>query len=192
MIVLASTSKYRHELLSRLRLPFSVLSPHVDESPLTNEAPRDTALRLARAKAQAVAAQVPASIVIGSDQVAALGTTVLGKPGNRQAAIEQLLLMQGQRVLFHTALAVIAPGQSAPQVDCVDTAVQFRALDRTAIEAYVDQDTPFDVAGAAKIESLGIALAQSVDSPDPTALIGLPLIRLVTMLHAVGVNVPAR
>lgn len=191
MIVLASTSRYRFELLSRLRVPFSTISPHVDEAAFSGETPRDTALRLALAKAQVVAHQAPTSIVIGSDQVAALGTTVLGKPGNRHKAIDQLLLMQNQRVTFHTALALVAPAQNSTQVDCIDTVVQFRELSRTAIEAYVDHDTPFDVAGAAKIESLGIALVQSVQSPDPTALIGLPLIRLVTMLQAVGVQVPA-
>ena len=186
-IVLASTSRYRHELLSRLRLPFTVMAPHVDESALPNEAPHDTALRLARAKAEAIATQAPSAVVIGSDQVASLGKTVLGKPGQRKAAIEQLMLMQGERVVFHTALAVVCAQQV--QVDCVDTVVRFRALDRATIEAYVDQEQPFDVAGAAKIESLGIALVQSVDSPDPTALIGLPLIRLVSMLQEAGVTV---
>lgn len=188
-IVLASTSRYRHELLSRLRLPFSVMAPHVDEAALPNEAPRDTAVRLARAKAQVVITQAPSCVVIGSDQVAALGSTVLGKPGQRKAAIEQLLLMQGQRVVFHTALAVAHADRI--QVDCIDTEVQFRPLTRAAIEAYVDLEQPFDVAGAAKIESLGIALVQSVQSPDPTALIGLPLIRLVSMLHALGITIPA-
>ncbi len=188
-IVLASTSRYRHELLSRLHLPFTVMAPHVDETALPHEAPRDTALRLARAKAEVVAAQAPSAIVIGSDQVAALGHTVLGKPGQRKAAIEQLTLMQNQRVAFHTALTVIAAGQA--QIDCIDTVVHFRPLERATIEAYVDREQPFDVAGAAKIESLGIALVQSVESTDPTALIGLPLIRLVSMLHAVGIRIPA-
>ena len=189
-IVLASTSSYRRGLLSRLQLTFVVASSNVDEIAIVGESPRDTALRLALAKAQAVASHEPSAIVIGSDQVAALDGQALGKPGGRQAAIDQLMRMQGRRVLFHTALAAVHSGAPMVQVDCVDTAVVFRSLDRSTIKAYVGHDKPYDVAGAAKIESLGIALVESVESLDPTALIGLPLIRLVTMLTVLGVAVP--
>lgn len=189
-IVLASTSPYRRELLSRLRVPFSVAAPGVDESATAGEAPRDTAIRLAIAKAQAVAARVPSSIVIGSDQVAALEGVALGKPGSRAAAFDQLSRMQGRRVVFHTALAVVRHDDQVRQVDCVDTVVAFRSMDRATIEAYLDADESCNVAGAAKIESLGIALVESVESHDPTAVIGLPLIALVTMLAAFGVAIP--
>lgn len=191
MIVLASTSPYRRALLERLGLPFSVISPQVDEAAPSTEAPADTALRLALAKAQAARAQAQGAAIIGSDQVASLGSQPLGKPGNRAAAIDQLHRMQGESVTFHTGLALLAPHEDKVQLECVDTLVQFRELSAEAIEAYVDYDQPFDVAGAAKIESLGIALVRSVQSTDPTALIGLPLIALVTMLHAVGIKVPA-
>ena len=190
-IVLASTSPYRRELLLRLCVPFSVAAPGVDETPLAGEAARDTALRLALVKADAVAVRAPSSIVIGSDQVAALDGLALDKPGTRPVAIDQLLSMQGRRVVFHTALAVVRHLDRAVRVDCIDTVVAFRSLDRATIEAYVDAEAAFDVAGAAKIESLGIALVASVESLDPTALIGLPLIRLVTMLAEFGVMIPS-
>lgn len=190
MIVLASTSPYRRALLERLRLPFTVISPHVDETVAADELPRDTALRLALAKARAVYAQAAGAAIIGSDQVASLGGEPLGKPGSRAAAILQLRRMQGQRVLFHTGLALVGPEPQSVQIECVDTLVQFRELSDDEIESYVDQDQPFDVAGAAKIESLGIALVTSVQSTDPTALIGLPLIACVSMLRAVGIRVP--
>ena len=189
-IVLASTSPYRRELLSRLQLPFLVAAPHVEESPLAGEAPRDTALRLALAKAQAVAVRAPSSIVIGSDQVAAFDGLALSKPGSRDRAFDQLNRMQGRQVVFHTALAVVRHLDQTQQVDCIDTIVVFRSLQRAQIDAYIDADQPFDVAGAAKIESLGIALIESAQCHDPTALIGLPLIRLVTMLAALGVAIP--
>lgn len=190
-IVLASTSPYRRELLSRLRVPFETASPGVDEQARPGESPRDTAIRLAVAKAEVVAAQRPACIVIGSDQVAALEGIMLGKPGHRAAAIDQLKKMQGRAVVFYTALAVARRDSVTTRVDCIDTIVRFRSLNAESIEAYVDLDLPFDVAGAAKIESLGISLVEWVESPDPTALIGLPLIRLVSMLAEFGVSIPA-
>jgi len=189
-IVLASTSRYRFELLSRLKLPFSVASPNVDETPQEGESARDCALRLASAKAQAVAQFHRGAIVIGSDQVAHSQGILLGKPGNRDAAIDQLLHMQGHATVFHTALAVLDTDHQALHTDCVDTTVRLRPLDSDTIKAYVDLEKPFDVAGAAKIESLGIALVESVSSTDPTALIGLPLIRLVSMLASIGIKVP--
>lgn len=188
MIVLASTSPYRRELLARLRLPFTVEAPQVDEATLPGEAPRAVALRLARAKALAVAVHQPQAVVIGSDQVADLDGAALSKPGTHEAALAQLTAMQGRTVLFHTALAVAGP--AGVEVDCVDTAVTFRALPRARLEAYLRTEQAYDCAGAAKIESLGIALVQRVDSTDPTALIGLPLIRLTAMLEAQGIPVP--
>jgi len=188
-IVLASTSPYRRELLLRLRLPFSVQAPQVDERALPGEAPLSTARRLALAKAKAVALGRPGTIVIGSDQVADVDGEALSKPGTHDSALAQLARMQGREVVFHTAIAVIGPtGQE--QVDDVPTAVRFRSLPMERLEAYLLADTPYDCAGAAKIESLGITLLESVRSEDPTALVGLPLIRLTSMLAACGVHLP--
>ena len=189
-IVLASTSPYRRQLLQRLRLPFAVRAPRVEEPPLPGEAPRDTACRLALAKAGVVAADEPGAIVIGSDQVADVDGEALSKPGSHDAALAQLRRMQGREVVFHTAVAVVAPDGSR-QVDEVPTAVRFRVLPVERLDAYLRADMPYDCAGAAKIESLGITLLESVRSDDPTALIGLPLIRLTTMLAACGVRLPA-
>jgi septum formation protein len=188
-IVLASTSPYRRELLQRLRLPFDVLAPAVDESPRPGETPLDLALRLAQAKAMEVASRRPDAVVIGSDQVAELDGEPIGKPHTHDAALAQLERMQGRRLVFHTALAVAAHGRV--ELDSVPTTVTFRRLDRHALDAYLRRDQPYDCAGAAKIESLGIALVERVESDDPTALIGLPLIRLVSMLAAAGVPVLA-
>ena len=186
-IVLASTSPYRRELLQRLRLPFDVLAPAVDEGRLPGESPFALALRLAEAKAREVAQRRPDHIVIGSDQVAELDGEPIGKPHTHEAALAQLERMQGRRLVFHTALAVVAPGFAL--VESVPTTVTFRALGREALDAYLRIDQPYDCAGAAKIESLGIALVERVESDDPTALIGLPLIRLTSMLQAAGVAV---
>lgn len=191
-IVLASTSPYRRELLQRLRLPFDVLAPRVDEAALPAEAPRTTALRLARAKAEEVAARAADAIVIGSDQVADVGGTALSKPGSHEAALEQLERMQGRAIVFHTALAVFDAARGNALVDCVPTSVRFRRLSRVALETYLRAEQPYDCAGAAKIEGLGIALVEAVESDDPTALIGLPLIRLTAMLEELGVRVLAR
>jgi septum formation protein len=186
-IVLASTSPYRRELLQRLRLPFDVLAPAVDEGRLPGEFPLALALRLAEAKAREVAQRRPDHIVIGSDQVAELDGEPIGKPHTHAAALAQLERMQGRRLVFHTALAVVAPGRAL--VESVPTTVTFRRLGREALDAYLRIDQPYDCAGAAKIESLGIALVERVESDDPTALIGLPLIRLTSMLQAAGVPV---
>lgn len=188
-IVLASTSRYRRELLQRLALPFDVHAPGVDEAARDGEAPRDTALRLAEAKARAGGAAFPGAIAIGSDQVAELDGTPIGKPGSHARALAQLERLQGRTVRFHTALAVYDGRSGRVDVDDVPTVVRFRTLPRAALERYLAVDEPYDCAGAARIESLGIALVESVESTDPTALIGLPLIRLTSMLAACGVPV---
>jgi septum formation protein len=188
-IVLASTSRYRRELFERLRLPFQVEAPRVDESSPPHEAPREAALRLAVEKALEVVHRMPGAIVIGSDQVAELDGAPLGKPLSHARALEQLERMQGRDVVFHTAVAVAGPEADLIQFDCVPTTVRFRRLPRAVLEAYLRADEPYDCAGAAKIESLGIVLVERVDSEDPTALIGLPLIRLTSMLIAAGVPV---
>lgn len=185
-LILASSSRYRRELLERFKLSFSAISPDVDESSLPDETPRDLALRLSLAKARAVAAQHPGSIVIGSDQAASLNGRPLGKPGNPEAARDQLRAMSGQTVVFHTALTVIA-GDTAQTTEIPTTCV-FRLLSDAAIARYVTIDNPVDTAGSAKAESLGIALMRSMQSDDPTAIIGLPLIALTHMLANVGVD----
>ncbi|RTL22448.1 MAG: septum formation protein Maf [Burkholderiales bacterium] len=185
-LILASTSRYRQELLSRLRLPFEAVAPNVDETALAGEAPAALAERLALAKARAVAATHPGAIVIGSDQVADLDGTALGKPGGHAAAVAQLRRMSGRTVIFQTAVAVIAPGLAA--IERAAVRVRFRALTDDAIEAYLRADEPYDCAGSAKVESLGIALLEAVESDDPTALIGLPLIRTCSLLRRAGLE----
>lgn len=186
-LVLASSSPYRRALLERLRLPFDVAVPAVDETPHEREHPRAIALRLAEAKARAVASARPGDVVIGSDQVASLEGRPFGKPGGREAALAQLLAMRGRTVVFHTGLCVVAAGQT--YLDEVPTEVQWRTFDIAQAERYLDRDTPYDCAGSARIEALGIALVERVQSTDPTALIGLPLIALVTLLSQAGVEV---
>jgi septum formation protein len=188
-ILLASTSPYRRELLQRLRLPFSAQAPRVEERPIEGEAPRDTARRLALAKARAVAHARPDAIVIGSDQVADVDGEALSKPGSHEVALAQLKRMQGREVVFHTALAVIDP-HGRHLLDDVPTVVRFRSLPTAQLDAYLRAEQPYDCAGAAKIETLGITLVESVRSEDPTALVGLPLICLTTMLAACGVQLP--
>jgi septum formation protein len=190
-IVLASTSRYRRELLERLRFPFQVEAPDVEETGLPSETPRETALRLARNKAAAVFARFPGAIVIGSDQTVDAGGAPFGKPMSHDVALGQLQLLQGRSAIFHTALAVIGPSADSVQLDCVPTTVKFKSLAKEKLELYLRADQPYDCAGAAKIESLGIALIESVESNDPTALIGLPLIRLTSMLAAAGFDVLA-
>jgi septum formation protein len=189
-IVLASTSRYRRELMQRLRLPFDVHAPDVDEQPLPAEAPRATALRLAAAKAAAGARVFADALVIGSDQVADLDGEAIGKPGTHERALAQLERLQGRTVTFYTALAVHDAATGRVLAEQVPTVVRFRTLPRAALDHYLRVDTPYDCAGAARIESLGIALVESVAADDPTALIGLPLIRLTSMLAACGVAVP--
>jgi septum formation protein len=188
-IVLASTSSYRRDLLARLRLRFEVRAPAVDESPLPGEAARETALRLAQAKARAVAPDCPAALIIGCDQVAVLDGVSLGKPGNHASAVAQLKAMRGRSVLFHTALALFNARTGALQAAEVPTTVRFRQYGDAEIEHYLELERPYDCAGSAKIEGLGIVLVESVHSSDPTALIGLPLMQLAAMLRNEGVAV---
>ena len=187
-VVLGSTSRYRRELLSRLNLPFEVAAPDVDETPLPGENPRDLALRLALAKARAVAARHPQAVVIGSDQVADLAGQPLGKPGTHERAVQQLRQMRGQTVVFQTALAVVCLSTGFEQLDLAPVRVRFRDLTDAEIENYLQLEKPYDCAGSAKSEGLGIALLESIDNDDPTALVGLPLIRTARMLRAAGVH----
>ena len=187
-VVLGSTSRYRRELLSRLHLPFEVAAPEVDETPHAGESPRDLALRLALAKARAVAARHPGAVVIGSDQVADLSGEPLGKPGTHERAVLQLQRMRGQTVVFQTALAVVCIETGFEQVDLAPVEVKFRDLSDAEIENYLQIEKPYDCAGSAKSEGLGIALLESIDNDDPTALVGLPLIRTARMLRAAGVQ----
>ena len=189
-LVLASTSRYRRELLARLALPFETAAPDVDETPRAGEAPRELALRLALEKAQAVAARKPQAIVIGSDQVADLHGRPLGKPGTHERAAAQLARMSGQTVLFHTAVAVVQASRGFAQSSLATVTVRFRALDAATIERYLLAEQPYDCAGSAKSEGLGIALLQAIESDDPTALIGLPLIRTAQLLRAAGLTLP--
>lgn len=189
-LVLGSTSRYRRELLQRLNLPFDVTAPDVDETPLPGEAPRTLALRLALAKARAVAQQRPDAVVIGSDQVADLAGEPLGKPGHHERAVQQLRQMRGQTVVFQTAVAVVCVATGFDQVDLAPVEVKFRELTDDEIERYLRAEQPYDCAGSAKSEGLGIALLDAIHSDDPTALIGLPLIRTCRMLRAAGLVLP--
>lgn len=188
-IVLASTSPYRRALLARLGLPFEVMAPDVDETALPGEAARDTALRLAQAKAQVAAPTFPRALVIGSDQVAELDGACLGKPGNHENAVAQLKDMRGKTVLFHTALALLNTESGAMHTAEVPTAVLFRNYDDRQISRYLERERPYDCAGSAKIEGLGIVLVERVTCDDPSALIGLPLIQLAAMLRKEGVAI---
>lgn len=188
-LILASTSPYRRELLARLRIPFEVRAPAVDEAALPQEAAMDLALRLAEAKARAVGASSPAALVIGCDQVAALDGACLGKPGGHAAAVAQLKAMRGRDVVFHTALALLNTASGRIQLAAVPTSVRFRACSDLEIERYLAAEQPYDCAGSARIEGLGIALVERVTNDDPSALIGLPLIRLTTMLADEGVAI---
>ncbi|MBV9344788.1 MAG: septum formation protein Maf [Gammaproteobacteria bacterium] len=188
-VILASTSPYRRELLARLGVAFEVLAPEVEESPRPQELPVDRALRLAVAKAQAVAQRHPSALVLGSDQVAAAGSEVLDKPGDADRACAQLATLSGARARFHTACALLGPG--GIRLTHVDTTtVHFRTLRAEEIERYVTQDRPFDCAGGFKVEALGVALLESVESEDPTALVGLPLIWVAQALRQAGCAVP--
>ncbi len=190
-LILASSSAYRRELLSRLQLPFEAVAPDIDEMPHPGEAPQDTALRLAREKAAAVAARCPGALVIGSDQVATMDGMQIGKPGSHARALEQLQLMRGRRVVFHTALCLwdsrAADPARAAQVENVQVFVDFRDLPDAELDAYLRIEQPYDCAGSAKNEGLGIALLRRIESSDPTALTGLPLIALTGMLRRAGV-----
>ena len=185
-LILASSSAYRRSLLERLGLPFEVMVPDVDETPHPGESPDATALRLALAKAHAVGARAPGSLVIGSDQVATLDGEQIGKPGSHAAALAQLQKMRGRRVVFHTALC-LWDGREA-QLDNVQTFVTFRDLPDHELDAYLRIEQPYDCAGSAKNEGLGIAILERIDSSDPTALTGLPLIALTGMLRQAGIR----
>jgi septum formation protein len=187
-VILGSTSRYRKELLSRLRIPFEVAAPEVDETPFKDEAPAELALRLALAKAKAVAEKFPHAVVIGSDQVADLEGTPLGKPGNHPNAVLQLQRMRGKTVIFQTALSVVCLETGFEKTDIAAVKVKFRHLTDSEIEAYLLAEEPYDCAGSAKSEGLGIALLDAIDNDDPTALVGLPLIRTCQMLSAAGVK----
>jgi septum formation protein len=187
-LILASTSPYRRELLSRLRLAFEPIAPGVAEEVRAGESPSDRALRLALAKAQAVAQRHPQAIVIGSDQVASAGERVLGKPGDAAHCRAQLATLSGASATFHTACALLGTGLRAAHVDT--TTVMFRTLTAAEIERYVASEQPFDCAGGFKAEGLGIALFEWIESQDPTALIGLPLIWLAGALRAAGYPLP--
>lgn len=189
-IVLASSSSYRKALIERLGLKCRCLAPAIDESPMDREDPVETAKRLAEAKARKIAGKVPSALIIGSDQVALLGSTTLGKPGTHAAAVRQLQDMSGKSVVFHTAVCLLDANSGDLQVANVPTRVQVRNISDDLIERYLQSDRPYDCAGSAKIEALGIALVEKVESEDPTALIGLPLIALVTMLKRAGVVIP--
>jgi len=189
-IILGSTSVYRRELLERLRIPFEVVSPKVDETPQTGESSLDLALRLAQAKAAAVAKQFPDAWVIGSDQVADLCGAAIGKPGNFERALAQLQLMRGQTVTFHTALCLMK-GDIYTTLS-VPTEVSFRKLPDEVLENYLHAEEPYDCAGSAKSEGLGITLLESIQSDDPTALIGLPLIALTGLLRDAGFVIPQK
>ena len=189
-LVLGSTSRYRRELLQCLGLPFTVAAPDVDETPLQGEAPRALALRLALAKAHAVAAQHPDAVVIGSDQVADLRGQPLGKPGTHERASAQLQRMSGETVIFQTAVAVVCAATGFEQVDLAPVEVRFRTLTGDEIERYLHAEQPYDCAGSAKSEGLGISLLDAILSDDPPALVGLPLIRTCRMLRAAGLTLP--
>jgi septum formation protein len=187
-LILASTSRYRRELLQRLRMPFEVVSPDVDESPRPGEAPGALAARLALAKAEAVAARQSDAVVIGSDQVAELDGETIGKPHTHDRAVAQLRAMSGRRVVFHTAVAVVRRERGFARSVLAPVVVTFRVLTDAEIDHYLRAEQPYDCAGSAKCETLGIALLAAIDSDDPTALVGLPLIRTCGLLREAGLD----
>ncbi|RZI40170.1 septum formation inhibitor Maf [Herbaspirillum sp. HC18] len=190
-LILASSSKYRRELLSRLCIPFEVATPDIDEMPRPDESPEQTALRLAEEKAHAVAASMPGALVIGSDQIATLDSEQIGKPGSHENALAQLRKMRGREVIFHTALCLWNGRDNTNprvQLENVRTFVTFRNLPDVELEAYLRIEQPYDCAGSAKNEGLGIAILEKIESADPTALTGLPLIALCTMLRRAGIS----
>lgn len=188
-LVLASSSIYRRELLERLHLPFTIDSPDIDETPHPGETPQATALRLAEAKARAVGQRIHPALIIGSDQVVMLGEQQMGKPGNHENAVRQLQLLRGKEVTFHTALCLFNTETGRVQIEDVLTRVRFRELTDAQIERYLRMETPYNCAGSAKSEGLGIALLEWMHSDDPNALIGLPLIALINMLAEEGINI---
>lgn len=188
-LILASTSPYRRELLERLGLPFEVANPQTDETPLPGEAPEATALRLSEAKARAVASAFPDALVIGSDQVAVMDGQVFGKPGDHPRAVEQLRRLRGRTVNFYTGLCLLDTLSGRAQVRGIPTLVTFRDLSDGEIENYLRREQPYNCAGAAKSEGLGIALLARMQGDDPNALVGLPLIALCDLLRNAGVAI---
>ena len=188
-LILASTSRYRRTILERLQLPFTVQAPGVDETPLAGEAPAELASRLALAKAAAVADAAPHAVVIGCDQVADLAGQALGKPGNYENAVSQLRAMRGQTVVFQTAMAVLCRDSVFCEEVLVPVRVAYRDATDAEIDFYLRAEEPYDCAGSVKSEGMGIALMHSIDNDDPTALIGLPLIRLSALLRRAGIPV---
>ena len=188
-LVLASTSTYRRELLERLHIPFSIVAPNVDETPLRGELPEQTAARLAQAKAAAVARRWPQALIIGCDQVAALDGTQLGKPYAHEAAFKQLQLMRGKTAMFYTAVCLLNAATSNIQIKVIPYQVRFRNLSDAQIANYLAKEQPYHCAGSAKTEGLGIALIEAMHGEDPWALIGLPLIALVDMLKNEGLEI---
>ncbi|MCQ4294747.1 Maf family nucleotide pyrophosphatase [Pseudomonas stutzeri] len=189
-LLLASSSRYRQELLSRLQLPFDSYAPEIDETPLPNEAAEQLVRRLAEHKARALAARYPDHLIIGSDQAAVLGQHILGKPHTFERAKQQLLAASGNSVRFLTGLALLDSKNDQLKVDCVPFTVHFRALDETQIERYLKIEQPYDCAGSFKAEGLGISLFRATEGEDVTSLVGLPLIRLVDMLLLAGIEIP--
>jgi septum formation protein len=190
-LILASSSIYRKELLSRLQVPFEIATPAIDETPAAGESPQQTALRLARQKSEAVARNHQQALIIGSDQVATLDDQQIGKPGNHANALQQLMTMRGRRVIFHTALCLLDNRpQTAPeiQLENIQTFVTFRNLSEAELDAYLRIEQPYDCAGSAKNEGLGIAILEKIESTDPTALTGLPMIALTGMLRRAGLR----
>lgn len=190
-LVLASTSRYRRALLNQLQLPFEVAAPDTDETPLPGEKPVETALRLAEAKARSVATRFPGALIIGSDQVADCDGAAIGKPGDHARAIAQLTALSGRTVVFHTGLALLDAASGFCQTAMIDVRSTFRDLTPSEIDAYLRRDQPYDCAGAIKSDALGIALFVRIESDDPSALVGLPLIRLSDMLRNAGVDLLA-
>ena len=188
LLILASTSRYRRELLERLRIPFQALSPETDETPLPGEPPAALAERLALAKARALASRHPDAVVIGADQVADVDGDAVSKPGDHERAVLQLRAMSGRTIVFQTALAVVRASTGFAQVRRVPVSVRFRVLTDAEIEFYLRTEQPYDCAGSAKVEALGIALLDAIESDDPTALIGLPLIQTAALLRAAGLD----
>lgn len=188
-LVLASTSPYRRELLSRLGVPFEIAAPDIDETPLAGESPDDTAQRLSVLKAQAVAEQFPDALIIGSDQVALLEGRQLGKPGTHEKAVAQLRAMRGKALEFHTALTLLNAATGRTQTANVPVRLVMRDYSDAQIEAYLRKDQPYNCCGSARSESLGIALIARYETEDPNALVGLPLIKLTEMLANEGLDV---
>jgi septum formation protein len=188
-LILASTSVYRRQLLERLRVPFDVIASDVDETPAPYESPERLACRLALAKARSVAESHSRSVVIGSDQVADLNGQALGKPGTHERATAQLKAMRGQTVVFQTAVSVVCIETGFSQTELAQVKVQFKNFSDAQIEAYLRTEMPYDCAGSAKSEGLGIALLARIDNDDPSALVGLPLIRTCKMIEDAGIQV---